>query len=147
MSYKIDQIDLSEYVDVVALWEITVRETHDFLKEEDISFFKPLILNTYLNAVELRCIRSESGEIYGFSGVSEGNLEMLFVHPHQMGKGIGKALLSYAIEHHQVTKVDVNEQNPNAMEFYARNGFTVVGRSELDGTGKPYPIVHMRYEK
>ena len=147
MNYKIDRIDPSEYVDVVTLWEISVRETHDFLKEEDISFFKPLILNNYLNAVELRCIRDESGEIYGFSGVSEGNLEMLFVHPDQMGKGIGKALLSYAIEHQQVTKVDVNEQNPHAKEFYLKNGFMVVGRSELDGTGKPYPIVHMHYEE
>ena len=147
MNYKIDRIDPSEYVDVVTLWEISVRETHDFLKEEDISFFKPLILNNYLNAVELRCIRGESGEIYGFSGVSEGNLEMLFVHPDQMGKGIGKALLSYAIEHQQVTKVDVNEQNPHAKEFYLKNGFMVVGRSELDGTGKPYPIVHMHYEE
>lgn len=147
MNYKIDRIDPSEYVDVVTLWEISVRETHDFLKEEDISFFKPLILNNYLNAVELRCIRGESGEIYGFSGVSEGNLEMLFVHPDQMGKGIGKELLSFAIEHQQVTQVDVNEQNPHAKEFYLKNGFMVVGRSELDGTGKPYPIVHMRYEK
>lgn len=147
MNYKIDRIDPSEYVDVVTLWEISVSETHDFLKEEDISFFKPLILNNYLNAVELRCIRGESGKIYGFSGVSEGNLEMLFVHPDQIGKGIGKALLSYAIEHQQVTKVDVNEQNPHAKEFYLKNGFMVVGRSELDGTGKPYPIVHMHYEK
>ena len=129
MDYKIDRIDPSEHVDVVAVWEISVRETHEFLKEEDISFFKHLILNIYLNSVELRCVRSESGEIYGFSGVSEGNLEMLFVHPGQMGRGIGKALLIHAIELQQVTNVEVNEQNPKAMEFYGRNGFTIVSDS------------------
>ncbi|MGY0625916.1 MAG: GNAT family N-acetyltransferase, partial [Paraglaciecola chathamensis] len=41
------------------------------------------------------------------------------------------------------TKVDVNEQNPKALGFYQRIGFKVVGRSELDGQGKPYPLLHL----
>jgi len=28
--------------------------------------------------------------------------------------------------------------------FYLRMGFEVVGRSELDDFGKPYPLLHMR---
>jgi putative acetyltransferase len=44
MIYKIDIIHTAEYADVVGLWEASVRATHDFLKEEDILFFKPLII-------------------------------------------------------------------------------------------------------
>ncbi|MCE7054332.1 GNAT family N-acetyltransferase [Algoriphagus sp. AGSA1] len=146
MKYKITEITLSEYPEVVELWEASVRATHDFLPEEDIVFFKPLILNEYLKAVELNCVRADSGKILGFSGVAEGNLEMLFVHPDQAGKGIGRALLSNAIENQEVSKVDVNEQNPEALEFYRKNGFKIIGRSELDGLGKPYPILHMELE-
>jgi putative acetyltransferase len=40
--------------------------------------------------------------------------------------------------------VDVNEQNPEARGFYERLGFTVVARSELDGTGRPFPLLHLR---
>jgi putative acetyltransferase len=38
----------------------------------------------------------------------------------------------------------VNEQNDQALVYYLRMGFEVVGRSELDGTDKPYPLLHMR---
>jgi putative acetyltransferase len=39
--------------------------------------------------------------------------------------------------------VDVNEQNEQALGFYRHLGFEVVGRSPLDGQGKPYPLLHM----
>jgi putative acetyltransferase len=39
--------------------------------------------------------------------------------------------------------VDVNEQNPQAVGFYLHEGFQQVGRSPLDGLGKPYPLLHL----
>ncbi|MBB6324557.1 putative acetyltransferase [Algoriphagus iocasae] len=147
MNYKIDKIEKSEYQNVVDLWEASVRATHHFLKEEDIEFFKPLILTSYLDAVELRCIRNNEKEIIGFLGIADQNLEMLFIHPAYRGKRIGKALLDYSIEQLKVTKVDVNEQNEQAVGFYKHCGFEVINRSELDPTGKPYPILHMELRK
>lgn len=143
MEHRIDYIDNFEYNKVVEVWESSVRATHHFLKEEDITYYKPLILNTYLDAVELRCYRDENYKILGFFGISDGNLEMLFMHPEQRSKKIGKSLLEYAIKHFDVTKVDVNEQNEQAVGFYKHCGFVTKGRSELDATGKPYPVLHM----
>lgn len=143
MNNQIGGVEKSDYVEVVAVWEASVRATHHFLKEADIAFFKPLILNTYLDAVTLRCMRNEQNAIIGFLGVAEGNLEMLFIHPDYRGKKVGKTLLDYAINHMEVTKVDVNEQNEQAVGFYEHCGFKVIGRSELDSSGKPYPILHM----
>ncbi|MAX69727.1 MAG: GNAT family N-acetyltransferase [Flavobacteriaceae bacterium] len=144
---KIDFINKSEYKEVVNLWEASVRATHHFLKDDDIEYFKPLILNSYLDAVELRCVRNHESTIIGFSGVAEHNLEMLFIHPDYRGKGIGKLLLNYSIENLGVFKVDVNEQNGQALDFYKYSGFEIVGRSELDSSGKPYPILHMELNK
>jgi putative acetyltransferase len=53
-------------------------------------------------------------------------------------------LLHHAIAAFGATELDVNEQNEQAVGFYRRMGFEVVGRSALDGTGKPYPLLHMR---
>ncbi|WP_369803267.1 hypothetical protein [Mycobacterium sp. E2699] len=39
--------------------------------------------------------------------------------------------------------MDVNEQNCQVVDFYSRRGFVVVGRSELDDAGGPYPLLHM----
>lgn len=141
---EIDTIGKSEFKDVVDVWEASVRATHHFLKEEDIEYFKRLILNTYLDAVELRGIRTIENKIAGFLGVAEQNLEMLFIHPNYRGKGLGKTLLAYSIEQMNVRKVDVNEQNEQAVGFYIHSGFEVVGRSDLDASGKPYPMLHMQ---
>lgn len=142
-TFKVDIVQKSEYPILVEVWEASVRATHDFLKEEDIRYFRPLILNTYLDAVELRCARNGQGNILGFLGVADNNLEMLFIHPNSRGMGVGRKLLDFAIDELEVQKVDVNEQNKQAVGFYEHYGFEVIGRSSLDASGKPYPILHM----
>ncbi|WP_281559322.1 acetyltransferase [Thalassomonas sp. RHCl1] len=140
---KIQAVAKEDHQELVDLWEASVRATHDFLSEADIQFLKPLILNDYLDAVTLRCIKDGSNTILGFLGVAEGNIEMLFVLPANRGQGVGKTLTRYAIEELAATKVDVNEQNPQALAFYQKLGFKVTGRSPLDGQGKPFPLLHL----
>ena len=64
MKNKIDKIEKKEYENLIELWEFSVRATHYFLKEENIEYFKPLIFNTYLDAVELRCIRNNDNKMH-----------------------------------------------------------------------------------
>lgn len=140
----IKNVSKEEYNILVEIWEASVRETHDFLTESDIEFFKPLILNEYLDAVELRAAVDDTGMIIGFVGIAEGIVEMLFITPECRGKGVGRLLLEYAIESLEATLVDVNEQNIQAYRFYKHMNFQVISRSEKDGFGKPYPLLHMR---
>jgi putative acetyltransferase len=42
--------------------------------------------------------------------------------------------------------VDVNEENAAARSFYEALGFVLVGRSPLDDTGRPHPLLHLRRE-
>ena len=91
----------------------------------------------------LKCIKDEHQAILGFIGVHECKIEMLFILDAARGKGIGKALLNFAVEQLAANKVDVNEQNPLAVGFYQHMGFKVASRSPLDDMGKPFPILHM----
>ncbi|RFS22706.1 GNAT family N-acetyltransferase [Chitinophaga silvatica] len=143
MIHIINTVAEKEYIALVEVWEASVRATHHFLSEADIQFFKPLILNEYLKAVELFCVKSDSGEILGFIGIAENKVEMLFIDPVVRGQGIGKALLQYAIKEKAINAVDVNEQNEQAVGFYLHEGFKVTGRSAVDGMGKPFPILFM----
>lgn len=140
----IKPVDKADYPELITLWEASVRATHDFLKEEDIIFLRPLILEHYFDGVELRCAKDNQGRILGFCGVAEKNLEMLFVSPESRGQGVGSSLCRYAIENMHVITVDVNEQNPQALGFYKHIGFIVTGRSPVDGQGKPFPLLHMQ---
>lgn len=143
MKYLISTISPAEYPEVVRVWEASVRATHYFLKEEDIVLFRRLIPEQYLDAVRLYAVRDASSAILGFLGASGDNIEMLFIHPDARGKGIGSALLRYAADELHLSRVDVNEQNEQAVGFYRRMGFSVVSRSERDGMGKPYPLLHL----
>ncbi len=144
MNLTITPVAAEEYPALTELWEASVRATHDFLSEVHIQRLRPLILNDYLGAVELRAARDEQGTLLGFAGVHAQKLEMLFVDPAQRGAGVGKALLAFAIAELGVREVDVNEQNPQATGFYLHQGFSVTGRSELDGQGEPFPLLHLQ---
>lgn len=140
---KVDIVGKSDYPSLLEIWEASVRETHDFLLEEDLQELKPLILAQYFDAVDLRCAKNNDDEILGFCGVHNDNIEMLFISPDARGKGVGNLLICYAIKTQGAKKVDVNEQNEKALGFYQHIGFSVTGRSPVDGQGKPYPLLHM----
>ncbi|MDR2047061.1 MAG: GNAT family N-acetyltransferase [Clostridiales bacterium] len=141
--YAVSLVDGTEYGEAARVWESSVRASHTFLKESDILSYKKLILEVWLNAVDLFAVRDGFRKILGFMGVSGEKIEMLFVLPEMRGKGIGRTLVDYAVRELSVKKVDVNEQNVAAAEFYYKNGFAVEGRSEKDAAGKPYPVLHL----
>ncbi|MCB6973901.1 MULTISPECIES: GNAT family N-acetyltransferase [Butyricimonas] len=138
----IRKIKTTDYPRLTEIWESAVLSTHDFLKEEDFLNYKEH-LPVYFQHVTLFGFEQE-GILIGFMGIAERNLEMLFIDNNYRGTGIGKKLITYAIDNLQVTKVDVNEQNTQAVGFYKHMGFSVYKRSSLDGEGKEYPILHMR---
>ncbi|MCG7505314.1 acetyltransferase [Mesorhizobium retamae] len=128
---------------LVDIWLAAVRATHEFLTEEDIQFFLPKLRDQYIPALEVYIAEDDDGQLLGFSGLDGANLEMLFIDPAHHGFGIGKLLVDHAVALKGPLKVDVNEQNPGALAFYLKCGFTQVGRSEFDGTGKPFPLLHL----
>lgn len=133
-----------DFPEMLEVWEQSVRASHHFLKETDIIFFRNFIKEHQVFAqVSVTLATTSEGKIVGFLGVTEESIEMLFITPGFFGKGIGRTLLHHAVAELKIRKVDVNEQNTNARKFYERNGFEVVSRSEVDGLGKPFPILHM----
>ena len=140
----ISPVAAAEIPRLVEVWEASARATHHFLTEADFQFFKPLVGDELAQLQSLLCVRDGDGQAVGFIGVEGDEVESLFIHPDWRGQGIGRRLLTYAIETVGATRLDVNEQNYQAVGFYRRMGFVVAGRSEDDGLGRPFPILHMR---
>ncbi|CRM44943.1 MULTISPECIES: GNAT family N-acetyltransferase [Pseudomonas] len=134
----------SDYPELARIWEASVRATHDFLPESYIVLLRELLLTRYLDSVMLVCTKDSSQRITGFAGVAAGKVEMLFIDPLHRGQGLGRQLLRYAINCMNADELDVNEQNPQALGFYLKQGFEVIGRTEHDGLGQPYPLLHLR---
>lgn len=125
------------------VWERSVRATHDFLAEEDLLDIRSKIAEVYFPMVELYAAVDEQGNPLGFMGLAGERMEMLFVDPGHHRRGIGRKLLEAALDKQPGLRLDVNEQNPGALAFYKKCGFEVIGRSPVDGEGKPYPLLHL----
>ena len=128
---------------LTALWESSVRATHHFLREADISKLKPYVTEG-LAGIRHLYVAVDADTPTAFIGIQDGKIEMLFVSPRHLRKGIGKRLVDMAVRNHDAIFVDVNEQNPDARAFYEKLGFVESGRTETDGQGNPFPIIALR---
>jgi putative acetyltransferase len=127
------------------IWLRSVRATHDFLSEDDIQSFVPLVREHALVDLDIWVLCSDSGLPVGFMGMSGSKIEALFLAPEFLRRGGGRRLVEHARDLHGELTVDVNEQNPEAIKFYEACGFVVEGRSELDSNGLPFPLLHLRW--
>jgi putative acetyltransferase len=135
---------------LLELWERSVRATHHFLSEADVLALRPLVAQELASdALEWWVLFTLGDTVIGFLGVTPGTIEALFLDPAHHGRGGGKLLVAHAqgLVGDGALEVDVNEENDAAVGFYKAVGFSVVGRSPMDGGGRPFPILHMRRER
>lgn len=144
------KIEIQPYNDkfkeqMILVWENSVRATHDFLIPPDIDYYKKNVSSIDFNSFPVFCL-TEADTVLGFIGIAENKIEMLFLASEHIGKGLGKTLMNFAINKLGVNKVDVNEQNHNAINFYSKFGFLPYDRTDKDDEGKDYPILKMKLE-
>lgn len=128
---------------VLQVWEQAVLATHHFLSTEDFNEIKVLVNTINFNEFVVFCSIHDN-QVTGFIGVANKKIEMLFITPSHFGKGLGKALLFFAINQLHATMVDVNEQNESAVKFYEKHGFKTYERTEKDDQGRNYPLLRMK---
>jgi putative acetyltransferase len=139
----IRQANAADHPLLLDIWLRAVRATHHFLQASDIDALLPQLRDVYLPAVELWVAVDAEDCPLGFIGLNQEHVEMLFIDPDLRGRGIGRTLLDYARDSRHTLSVDVNEQNPEAVGFYLHYGLVQTGRSEVDGEGRPFPLLHM----
>ena len=82
----------------------------------------------------------EDGLVFGFIQVIGDEARKLFVEPCFQSRGIGAALLTYAIEHHHVRWLWALEKNTRAIAFYGRHGFVPTGERMPEEDTEEYLI-------
>ena len=131
---------------LLEIWEASVRATHLFLSEEEIGSIREYVPQALEGIAHLIAAEEETGCPAAFMGIEDGSLEMLFIAPEERGKGLGKRLIRYGLEHYDVTRLAVNEQNLQARGFYEHMGFRVYKRADsivaptrkTDGSGRGF---------
>lgn len=134
---------------LLALWRAAVEATHDFLTPADVDAIETDVAGALPAMADLRvAVLAEVADgdepvVAGFVAQDDGEIHALFVDPAWHGRGVGTALLEDVAAGYDAVRLDVNEDNPSARAFYAARGFEVVGRSEVDGQGRAFPLLHL----
>lgn len=142
-SFKIERYSDRYLPQVLEVWEKSVLATHGFLDPLDFEEIKELVYSINFNDFDMYCLVQDL-VVGGFVGVADQKIEMLFLAPEFIGKGLGKKLTEFAIEKLGADKVDVNLQNSPAVAFYKSLGFTTYEQTEKDDQGKNYPLLRMK---
>ena len=102
----------------------------------DSTFGKEEVLeNTYVY---------DDGLIKGFTVLNGTEIFKLFVDPFFQSKGIGHALLSFAVEEKGANRLWALEKNVRAIAFYARHGFLPSGKKEFEEGTTEYLVELVR---
>ena len=131
---------------IVDIWRSAVDATHDFLSASDRAEIE-VAVRDFLPLTSPWLAVDAADRPLGFMLLSGAHMEALFVDAGHRGLGVGRALVEHAVGMAGLITTEVNEQNPQAVGFYERLGFLRAGRSEVDGQGRPYPLLHMRLDR
>ncbi|MGT0190712.1 acetyltransferase [Burkholderia pyrrocinia] len=129
---------------VLDIWRSAVDATHHFLSDDDRRAIESEVV-AFLPGAPLDLAVDGDERAIGFMLLDGSHMEALLVDPAHHGAGVGRLLVEAALRCLPDLSTDVNEQNEAAVGFYERLGFERCGRSALDGQGRPYPLIHLRY--
>lgn len=132
---------------LVTVWEDSVRATHLFLSNEEVKKIKEYVPEALMRVAHLIVVEKTPNQPIAFMSIENDRLEMLFLSPLELGKGLGGKLLEFGIRNYGIQEVTVNEQNPQAVGFYKHMGFEEYKRTDFDEEGNPYPLLYMKLNK
>ena len=95
-------------------------QPYDFIQDD--SFFEEGMENVYLLL--------ENGEIIGSVALKNDEIDDLIVNRKFQGKGYGRQILLWALEHMNTERVilHVADWNKKAIELYKKTGFEITGK-------------------
>lgn len=137
-----DACDLDQ---VMELWLNGNIEAHDFIPRNYWESNAPMVREQLLQA-EIYVYETD-GKILGFVGLQGDYLAGIFVDRHARSMGIGGQLIHYVQKIRRTLTLNVYRKNQRAMEFYLREGFSVLSEDIDEATGETDIVLSWKFEE
>jgi len=134
--------ELRDLPRVVEIWEEASRAAHPFLSESFIASEREQVRRIYI-PMAATWVFEEGGRVLGFISLVDDEVGGLFVEPRSHRRGIGSALLRFALARGQPLELEVFKENASARAFYERCGFADISEYRHAETGRQ--LVRMRF--
>lgn len=113
---------------VLNIWRDSSTVAHPFLGQDIMEKAETMIRDTLLDLAEIWVIEAD-GRPAGFVALLGNEVGGLFLHPDDMGRGLGRALMDHAVSLKGAVTLEVFRDNHIGRKFYARYGFKARGES------------------
>lgn len=120
---------------VMQIWLEANIETHDFVPKHYWMSQYPSVQKQILQADIY--VYEQNKKIQGFVGMTDDYLAGIFVDQQYRSMGIGKSLLEYVRKIYPLFSLNVYQKNQRAVDFYLREGLSVVAKEIEENTGEP----------
>ncbi|MFQ6755637.1 GNAT family N-acetyltransferase [Cereibacter sphaeroides] len=127
--------DLKQLSDI---WFDASMKAHPFIGEARLLEQRQLIEEDYLPRAQT-WVACHEREALGFISLLGNFIGGLFVAPDRQGMGIGRKLVSHALDRQGDLSLEVYIANEQAVRFYTSLGFREVSRRAVDDFGHPFP--------
>lgn len=119
------------------IWFEASLKAHPFIGKPRLTEQRRLIEEEYLPKAEtsVACL---GGETAGFISLLDSFIGGIFIAPDRQGRGIGRKLISDALERKGKLSLEVYLANEQAVRFYKALGFREVSRRDADDFGCPF---------
>ncbi|MFQ9015398.1 MAG: N-acetyltransferase [Lacrimispora saccharolytica] len=141
----IRMFDARDLDQVMELWLNGNIEAHDFIPRNYWESNAPMVREQLLQA-EIYVYETD-GKILGFVGLQGDYLAGIFVDRHARSMGIGGQLIHYVQKIRRTLTLNVYRKNQSAMEFYLREGFSVLSEDIDEATGETDIVLSWKFEE
>lgn len=141
----IRMFDARDLDQVMELWLNGNIEAHDFIPRNYWESNAPMVREQLLQA-EIYVYETD-GKILGFVGLQGDYLAGIFVDRHARSMGIGGQLIHYVQKIRRTLTLNVYRKNQSAMEFYLREGFSVLSEDIDQATGETDIVLSWKFEE
>ena len=132
MIRSLENKDIDKVMDI---WLKSTIKAHDFISKEYWENNYNDVKNIYIPMANT-FIYEDKEVIKGFISVINNEfIGALFVDIDYQGNGIGKALINHAMNKYKKLNLAVYKDNKKSVEFYLKNGFTIIKEQLNDDCG------------
>ncbi|MBW9067111.1 GNAT family N-acetyltransferase [Agrobacterium pusense] len=135
--------EASDTVKLSNIWLEASLRAHPFIGERRLMEQKALIEEQYLPGAQT-WVATLNGQAAGFISLLDTFIGGLFVSPGHQGLGIGRKLVSHALNLKGELSLEAYTENVQAMGFYRSLGFQELSRRAIDDEGYPFENARLR---
>ncbi|WP_372642820.1 N-acetyltransferase [Ancylomarina sp.] len=134
----------SDIDEILEVWYQASRMAHPFLDADFMGMEKRNIRDVYIPNTST-WVFTDDDLILGFISMMGNEVGAIFVRPDYHGKGIGRQLMDFVSDFHDVMEVEVFERNNVGIAFYHKYGFELI--EELIHKETNNKLLRLRYRK